>query len=96
MKRRTRIYYTSEQKAILWYRYKQGDPLHKIARMFDRYHSSVIPTFHQSGGYRPPVRKRHRLALSPDEREEISKELVAKISIRAIADKLSNSGVLKT
>ncbi len=44
MKRRTRINYTPEQKAIIWDRYKQGDSLHDIARMFDRYHSSIMPT----------------------------------------------------
>lgn len=64
MKRRTRINYTPEQKAIIWDRYKQGDSLHDIARMFDRFHSSIMPTIHQTGGYRPPVRKRHRLALN--------------------------------
>lgn len=91
MKRRTRIYYTPEQKAIIWDRYKQGDSLHDIARMFDRFHSSIMPTIHQTGGYRPPVRKRHRLALSLDEREEISRGLVAKRSIRDIAVKLSRA-----
>ncbi|ARA75349.1 IS30 family transposase [Pectobacterium brasiliense] len=91
MKRRTRINYTPEQKAIIWDRYKQGDSLHDIARMFDRYHSSIMPTIHQTGGYRPPVRKRHPLALSLDEREEISRALVTKISIRAIANKLSRA-----
>lgn len=89
MKRRTRINYTPEQKAIIWDRYKQGDSLHDIARMFDRYHSSIMPTIHQTGGDRPPARKRHPLALSLDERAEISRALVAKISIRAIANKLS-------
>jgi hypothetical protein len=44
--------------------------------MFDRYHSSIMPTIHQTGGYRHSVRKRHRLALSLD--EEISRGLVAK------------------
>lgn len=34
MKRRTRINYMPEQKAIIWDRYKQGDSLHDIARMF--------------------------------------------------------------
>lgn len=33
MKRRMRINYTSEQKAIIWDRYKQGDFLRDIARM---------------------------------------------------------------
>lgn len=69
MKPRKRIYYTPEQKAIIWDRYKQGDSLHEIARMFDRYHSSIMPTIYQTGGFRPPVRKRHRLSLSLDERE---------------------------
>jgi len=91
MKRRTRINYTPEQKAIIRDRYKQGDSLHDIARMFDRHHSSIMLTIHQTGGYRPPVRKRHQLALSLDEREEIFRALVAKISIRAIANKLSRS-----
>ncbi|GME34396.1 hypothetical protein ACJ2_19790 [Pantoea sp. QMID2] len=53
MKRRTRISYTPEQKAIIRDRYKQGDSLHDIARMFDRYYSSIMPTIHQTGGYRP-------------------------------------------
>ena len=64
MKPRKRIYYTPEQKAIIWDRYKQGDSLHEIARMFDRYHSFIMPTIYQTGGFRPPVRKRHRLSLS--------------------------------
>lgn len=54
-------YYTPEQKAIIWDRYKQGDFLHEIARMFDIYHSSIMPTIYQTGGFRPLVRKRHRL-----------------------------------
>jgi hypothetical protein len=53
MKRITRINYTPEQKTIIWDRYKQGDPLHDIAKMFDRYTSSIMPTIHQTGGYRP-------------------------------------------
>ena len=89
MKRRTRINYTPEQKVIIWDRYKQGDSLHDIPRMFDRFHSTIMPTIHQAGGYRPPVRKRHRLAFSLDEKEEISRGLVAKRIIRDIAAKLS-------
>lgn len=50
-----------------------------------------MPTIHQTGGYRPPARKRHRLALSPGEREEISRGLVVKRSIRDIAAKLSRA-----
>ena len=55
MKRRTRIYYKPEQKAIIWDKYKQGDSLHDIARMFDRYHFSIMAMIYQTGGYRPPT-----------------------------------------
>jgi hypothetical protein len=41
MKQRTRIYYTETQKAMMWERWKAGESLHQIARLFDRHHSSV-------------------------------------------------------
>ena len=63
--------------------------MHDIARIFDRYYSSIMPTIHQTGGHRSSVRKRYRLALSLYEREDISRRLVAKLSIRNIAAKLS-------
>lgn len=36
MKRRTRTFYTEQQKALMWDRWKQGDSLHEIAGLFDR------------------------------------------------------------
>lgn len=91
MKQRKRIYYTPEQKTLIWDRYKQGDSLHDIARMFDRYHSSIAPTIYSTGGIRPPERKRHPCSLSLPEREEISRGLAAKKSLREIAKSLSRS-----
>ena len=91
MKQRKRIYYSPEQKALIWDRYKRGDSLHDIARMFDRFHSSIMPTIYQTGGYRPPERERHPQSLSLDEREEISRCLVGKQSIREIARRLSRA-----
>ncbi|MEH5746766.1 hypothetical protein PO643_17615 [Atlantibacter hermannii] len=41
MKRRTRIYYTPEQKAIIWDRYKQGDSIHKLCSSYLMYVVSV-------------------------------------------------------
>jgi hypothetical protein len=41
MKQRKRIYYNAQQRALMWDRYQQGDSLHDIARMFDRFHSSI-------------------------------------------------------
>lgn len=91
MKQRKRIYYTPEQKSLIWDRYKQGDSLHDIARMFDRYHSSIMPTIYSTGGIRPQERKRNPLSLSLAEREEISRGIAANQSIREIARSLSRS-----
>lgn len=38
MKRRARINYTEEQKALMWERWQKGDSLQKIAQLFDRSH----------------------------------------------------------
>jgi len=41
MKYRTRTYYTSSQKALMWERWKEGWTLHQIAHLFNRAHTSV-------------------------------------------------------
>ena len=41
MKQRPRIYYSAEQKNLMWDRWQAGDSSHEIARLFDRGHSSV-------------------------------------------------------
>jgi IS30 family transposase len=91
MKQRTRIYYSQEQKDLMWDRWKKGDTLHTIGRLFDRGHSSVQRILSESGGIRPPKRKRSRLSLTLAEREEISRGLVSQLSIRAIATQLNRS-----
>ena len=58
MKYRTRIYYTEEQKALMWDRWQTGDSLAAIARLFDREHASVQRIIQESGGIRPPQRRR--------------------------------------
>jgi IS30 family transposase len=85
MKQRPRIYYTQTQKALMWERWKAGESLHQIAQIFDRNHSSIQRILAETGGIRPPERRRSRLALSLDEREEISRSLAAGHSIRFIA-----------
>jgi len=88
MKQRTRIYYTEAQKSKMWDRWEKGESLHSIARLFDRGHSSVQGILAETGGIRPPARKRSRLALTLCERETISRGLVAGHSIRSIAASL--------
>lgn len=88
---RTRIKYTAEQKAEIWDKYKQGESLWSISRSFVRSSSCVYGLLAPTGGIRPPVRKRSRLALSLAKREEISRGIVANLSIRAIAAQLGRS-----
>ena len=80
-----RIYYTEKQKAFMWERWKQGDSMNDIARLFDRSHSSIQGIFSRAGGVRPLQRKRSLIALTLAEREEISRGLASELSIRSIA-----------
>jgi IS30 family transposase len=91
MKQRTRIFYTEEQKAVMWDRWQRGDSLHAIARLFDRHHSSVRGILARTGGIRPRPRRRSRLALTLAEREEISRGVAAGHSVRCIASSLGRS-----
>ncbi|MDP6416119.1 MAG: IS30 family transposase, partial [Gammaproteobacteria bacterium] len=60
MKQRPRIYYSAEQKNLMWDRWQAGDSLHEIARLFDRHHSSVRGILAETGGIRPQPRRRAR------------------------------------
>ncbi len=91
MKQRPRIYYSDTQKALMWDRWQKGDSLHDIARLFDRGHSSVSRILAETGGIRPPGRKRSALALTLAEREVISRGLAMRLSLRAIAAELDRS-----
>jgi IS30 family transposase len=88
MKQRPRIYYTATQKALMWERWQKGDSLARIARLFDRGHSSIQRILQETGGLRPVPRRRSPLALTVAEREEISRGVVATRSIRSIAASL--------
>ena len=88
---RPRIKYNSEQKKEIWDRWRRGDSLWDIGRFFDRPSSSIYGQLSPTGGIRPPDRKRSRIALSLAEREEISRGIVAELSVRQIASKLGRS-----
>ena len=91
MKQRPRIYYTEEQKALMWDRWKEGETLGSIARLFDRHHSSIERIIAESGGIRPTSRHRSSRCLSLAEREEISRGVIVGNSIRSIATTLGRS-----
>ena len=91
MKQRPRIYYSASQKELMWKRWKEGWTLHQIAHLFNRFHSSVHRILAETGGIRPPDRRRSSLALTLAEREEISRALVIGHSIRAIAARIGRA-----
>jgi IS30 family transposase len=88
---RTRIKYTAAQKADIWTRWQRGESLTSIGRLFDRPSSSIFNMLAPTGGIRPPPQQRSRLALTLAEREEISRGLACRLSLRTIAIQLGRS-----
>ena|ERR1019366_1130077 len=88
---RTRIKYTAEQKSEIWDRWQRGESLKAIGRVFDRPSSSIFNHLAPSGGIRPLPQRRSRLALTPAEREEISRGVASQLSLRIIAAELGRS-----
>jgi DNA-binding CsgD family transcriptional regulator len=91
MKYRRRIYYSAAQRAEIWDRWQRGESMSSIGRVFDRQSSSIFSVISPTGGIRPPDRKRSRQALSLSEREEISRGLSIKQSLRTIARHLGRA-----
>jgi hypothetical protein len=65
--------------------WQRGESMRSIGRVFDRQSSSVFSVISPTGGIRPPDRRRGKPALSLCEREEISRGLSTKPSLRTIA-----------
>ena len=91
MKQRRRIYYSAAQRAEIWDRWQCGESMSSIGRRFDRESSSVFSVLSPTGGIRPAQRKRSSRVLSLGEREEISRGLSARRSLRAIARQLGRA-----
>ena len=68
-----RRHYSEADKALMWNRWQKGESLHTIGRLFERSHTSVRHILAETGGIRPAQRRRSRLALTLEEREEISR-----------------------
>src|SRR5438270_11271148 len=81
-----RIGFTPKQKAELWDRWKSGQCVADIARALERRNKSgVYRLLAINGGIAPAPRRRAPLALSLEEREEISRGVAAGNSILQIA-----------
>jgi IS30 family transposase len=80
-----RRFYTATESAEIWDRWRRGEGLKSIGRVFGKHSSSIFSHLSPSGGIQPPPRRRSRRALSLVEREEISRGLVHGRSFRQIA-----------
>jgi IS30 family transposase len=87
-----RTWFTPKQKAELWERWKSGQCVAGIARALERRNKSgVYRILALNGGIAPGPRRRARVALRDDEREEISRGIAAGRSMRQIAQGLRRS-----
>jgi IS30 family transposase len=87
-----RTRFTAPQKAELWERWESGQCVADIARALGRRNKSgVYRILALDGGIAPIPRRRAMAALKLEEREEISRSLVAGRSIRRIARDLGRS-----
>jgi IS30 family transposase len=91
MKQRRRIYHSAAQRSEIWDRWQAGEAMSSIGRRFDRESSSVFSIISPTGGIRPPARHRAKQALSLSDREEISRWLSMRRSLRSIAHHLGRS-----
>lgn len=82
---------SAAQKAELWQRWKQGQSLSEIGRALGKHAGSIHGVVSSNGGYTPAVRRRSRWALTLAEREEISRGVAMKRSIRPIAIQLGRA-----
>jgi IS30 family transposase len=78
-------------KKELWERWRAGQSISDIARALQKAPGSIHGMLEATGGFSPPERHRRRDALTPAEREEISRGLATGESLRAIATRLGRS-----
>ncbi|QTI81201.1 hypothetical protein IAI58_17825 (plasmid) [Roseomonas marmotae] len=72
---------SAEQKRELWIRWKDGQSLSDIGRALGKPAGSIFGVLQAKGGIAPPLRQRSARALTLEEREEISRGLVAGLSL---------------
>jgi IS30 family transposase len=85
-----RIWFTPQQRAELWERWKTGQCVADIARALERRNKSgVYRILALNGGIAPEPRRRAAGALRLEEREEISRGIAAGRSMRRIARRLN-------
>jgi len=85
MTQRKRVRLSATQRTDMWSRWKEGQSLHEIGRVFGKDHVSIQFMLSQRGGIVPAARRRSLLTLTLVEREDISRGIASGSSIRNIA-----------
>lgn len=83
--------FTPEERAAVWRGWKEGLTLLEIAESLNRHPPNVLGVLRRDGGFEPRTRRRAARALQAAEREEISRDLAAGLSIRQIAHRLGRA-----
>ena len=91
MTQRKRSRLSPTQKLDIWKRWKAGQSLHEIGRVFDKPHTSIRHFLLPRGGIAPAARRRSRLALTLAEREDISRGIASGLSMREIARRMNRA-----
>jgi len=88
----SRIWFTAQQKAEIWERWKNGQSISAISRALERRTKGGVQRIVVvRGGIAPAPRRRATTALKFEEREEISRGIAARRSIRQIAREIGRS-----
>jgi IS30 family transposase len=91
MVRRRRPWFSAAQKADVWRRWRQGESLQTIGRALGWATKCMHYVVAGTGGRAPAPRRRSRLALTADEREEISRGLASGDSLRAVGRRVGRA-----
>jgi IS30 family transposase len=91
MTQRRRVKLSASQRSDMWSRWKAGQSLHEIGRVFGKDHVSIQFMLAQHGGIAPVLRRRSLLTLTLGERENISRGIACGSSIREIAKTLQRA-----
>ncbi len=91
MAKRRRRMFTAAESAEIWDRWRRGEGLKFIGRVFGKTSSAIFAHLKPHGGIRPLPRRRSRRALSLSDREEISRGVAAGVSLRSVARSLGRS-----
>jgi IS30 family transposase len=91
MKKRKRPRLSSQQTEQIWTGWQSGESMSHIGRQLGKDSATIFGVLRAAGGIAPQVQTRAACSLTVDEREAITRGLVAGESLRAIARSLGRS-----